>query len=113
MAKKAIEVVCDNRQKFVDKIIERLEEGHGIWEKDWKPIDLSPQNPVSGVKYKGINRFMLAFESIEKGYDDPRWVTMKHAKEKGYKLKEGEEGVICEKWLNKYLLWMKKLESKR
>lgn len=104
MSKKAIEIVCDNRKKLVDKIVERLEEGHNIWKLNWKPSNLLPQNPVSNVKYKGINRFILGFTCEEKGYDDPRWITMKQAIEKGYKLKDNQEPIICEKWI-----WEKKV----
>ena len=104
MGKKAIEIICDNRKNLVDKIIERLENGHNIWKLNWKPSNLLPQNPVSKVKYKGINRFILGFICEVNGYDDPRWVTMKQAKEKGYKLKKGEKGIVCEKWA-----WKKKV----
>lgn len=104
MGKKAIEIVCDNRKEFVNKIIKSLEEGHEIWKQNWKPINLRPQNPISNITYKGINRFTLAIVSAEKGYDDPRWVTIKQAMDKGYKLKEEEKPIICEKWI-----WEKKV----
>ena len=35
----------------------------------------------------------------EKGYRDPRWCTAKQLFEKGYHVKAGEHGTICEKWV--------------
>ncbi len=99
MGKKAIEIVCENRKKIVDKIIERLEQGHGIWKPNWKPSNLLPNNPISGARYNGINRFILSIMGETKGYDDSRWITIKQAIDKGYKLKDNEEGIVCEKWI--------------
>ena len=35
----------------------------------------------------------------ERGYRDPRWATAKQLFEKGYHIKAGEHGTICEKWI--------------
>ena len=35
----------------------------------------------------------------EKGYRDPRWATAKQLFDKGYRIKAGEHGTICEKWI--------------
>ena len=35
----------------------------------------------------------------KKGYRDPRWCTAKQLFEKGYHIKAGEHGTICEKWI--------------
>lgn len=104
MGKKAIEIVCDDRKKFVEKIVKSLEEGYDVWRANWKPVNLKPQNPISNVTYKGINRLKLAIISEENGYNDPRWVTFKQAFENEYKLKENQEPVVCEKWI-----WEKKV----
>lgn len=101
MAKKAIDVVKESREKLVKKIIENLEKGHGIWKQDWKVNKalLLPYNPISKSVYQGINRVYLGFGALENSYDDPRWVTFKQAQEKGFKLKKEQHGVVCEKWI--------------
>ena len=35
----------------------------------------------------------------DKGYRDPRWATAKQLFDKGYRIKAGEHGTICEKWI--------------
>ena len=36
---------------------------------------------------------------IERGYTDPRWATARQYSEKGYFIKKGEHGILCEKWI--------------
>ena len=36
---------------------------------------------------------------VEHGYTDPRWATARQYSEKGYFIKKGEHGVLCEKWI--------------
>ena len=103
--KTAFEKVQDNRKELVNKVIENMEKGY-IWEAGWDINALRSQNPVSGAKYKGINRISLGYIITEKGYKDPRFITFKQAQDKGWKVKRGEHGYLCEYWV-----WTKKEEK--
>lgn len=95
----AYDIIMEDRKKLVEKLIKNMENGDLIFKKGWNISMLRPQNPISDVIYQGGNRLRLMAAAIEKEYDDPRWMTFKQAKEKGYKVKKGEKGILCEKWI--------------
>lgn len=107
MGKKAYEIVMEQRNKIVEKIIKNMEEGYFFLPAKWNKEALRPQNPISKVKYVGVNRFILGLEAIDKGYTDPRWLTYNQAKENNLRIKEEElrNYTICEKWI-----WTKEIE---
>ena len=107
MGKKAYDIVMEQRTKIVEKIIKNMEEGYFFLPDKWNREALRPQNPISKVKYVGVNRFILGLEAISKGYTDPRWLTYNQAKENDLKIKEEElkNYTICEKWI-----WTKEVE---
>lgn len=92
------EIIMEERKKLVDKLIANMKKGY-IFEPGWNISVLRPQNPVSGAKYLGGNRLKLMEAAIDNGYDDPRWLTFRQAAEQGYKVKKGEKGIKCEKWI--------------
>src|SRR5690606_2884455 len=51
-----------------------------------------PYNESTGKPYRGGNvlNLMLA------GYTDPRWLTFKQAKERGYRVNKGEKGSLIQ-----------------
>lgn len=81
------------QQKLVDRILERLKEGEIPWRSPWQHVNSVPYNGTTNTKYKGFNQISLMMESFSKGYQDPRWCTFKQAKEKGWKVKKGSQGV--------------------
>lgn len=97
--KSAKEKVEENRKRIVEKLISNMEKGYIFSEWAWNRQAFLPQNAVTGTKYQGINRLNLSFEAVEKGYEDPRWLTLKKANEMGYSVKPGAKGVFCEKWI--------------
>ena len=103
--KTAFEKVQDNRKELVNKVIENMEKGY-VWEAGWDINALRSQNPVSGAKYKGINRISLGYIITENGYKDPRFITFKQAQDNNWKVKRGEHGYLCEYWV-----WTKKEEK--
>ena len=103
--KTAFEKVQDNRKELVNKVIENMEKGY-VWEAGWDINALRSQNPISGAKYKGINRISLGYIITEKGYKDPRFITFKQAQDNNWKVKRGEHGYLCEYWV-----WTKKEEK--
>ena len=97
--KSAKEKIEENRKRIVDKLISNMEKVYIFSEWACNRQDFLPLNSVTGKKYQGINRLNLSFEAVEKGYEDPRWLTLKKANEMGYSVKPGAKGVFCEKWI--------------
>lgn len=78
----------DYARAFADSIIEDLQNGTAPWIRPWKPGEFSrPFNPVSGTVYKGINTIMLSRE----GHEDPRFMTLRQANGKGWKVRKGSK----------------------
>lgn len=87
--------VTENRQKLVDFIVDKINNGGVV---PWRDpcFNSLPQNAVSGKAYRGMNNLILSVEALNQGYKDPRWITFKQAKEKGYHLKKGSKGTMIE-----------------
>ena len=82
-------------QEFAEQIIEDLKLGVAPWQKPWLPGELhSPMNPVSGTVYSGINRVMLS----RKGFQDPRWMTLKQANSLDCRVRKGEKSQTIVFW---------------
>ncbi len=96
----AFEIVMQERKALVDKIIGMMKQGDFFRNaSEWDRDAMRPQNPLSKVWYRGGNRMKLMAIVAEKGYRDPRWATAKQLFEKGFHIKAGEHGTICEKWI--------------
>lgn len=79
-------------EEFSEKVIDLLERELAPWQKPWEPArGMSFHNPASGTVYKGVNRLNLAISSLENGFDDPRWMTMRQANEQGYRIRKGSK----------------------
>ena len=107
MGKTDYQIVMEQRKQIVDKIISNLEKGYFLTEDRWNREALRPQNPISNVKYNGVNRLILGLKAIEEGYTDSRWLTYKQAQENNLRIKKEElkNFTICEKWI-----WSKEIE---
>jgi antirestriction protein ArdC/phage/plasmid primase-like uncharacterized protein len=82
-------------QDFADEIVRRLEDGTAPWIQPWIPGQLRPMyNPVSGTVYSGINQMMLA----ARGEVDPRYMTLKQANSKGWRVRRGAQGTPIMYW---------------
>lgn len=97
MASNVPDRVAEQRKEIVDRVIADMDKGGFEWIKPWKDVGF-PHNPVSGTTYSGRNRTHLAIMAIIRGYDDPRWVTFKQAKDAGWKMHKGAKSVVVEKW---------------
>ena len=96
----AYEIVMQQRKDLVDRIIGMMQQGEFFNNaSEWNHAALSPQNPLSNVRYKGGNRLKLMTAVLINHYQDPRWATAKQYMEKGYHIRKGEHGIICEKWI--------------
>jgi antirestriction protein ArdC len=89
----------DYRQEATVQIVEMLEKGTAPWQKPWEPGALAlPFNPTSERNYRGGNALQLIAVAARKGYDDPRWLTYRQARENGWQVRQGEKGTQIEYW---------------
>lgn len=91
----------DFRQEVTDNIVQMLERGVAPWQKPWAPGAGSlgiPFNPTSERAYRGGNAIHLMVTGLQRGYEDPRWMTYKQASENGWQVRRGEKGTQIEYW---------------
>ncbi|MFL6451382.1 MAG: ArdC family protein [Bryobacteraceae bacterium] len=87
----------DHRQEVTDSIISLLEQGVAPWQKPWNGIGI-PMNPTTDKPYRGSNAVHLMATGLQRGFDDPRWMTYKQASENDWQVKKGEKGTRIEFW---------------
>lgn len=82
-----------NNNKVYDKvlrnILDSLRSGVCPWSKSWTCS--MPRSMATGKEYTGINLLTL----MMRGFDDPRWLTYKHATGLGGNVRRGEKGTPC------------------
>lgn len=89
----------DYRQRLTDQLVKAIEEhGQLPWKKGWDGAALRPFNPKSGVKYKGGNILTLLLAQLERGSNDPRWMTLNQANKAGYSIRKGAHPTYVEYW---------------
>lgn len=93
----AIDIIKEQRKEIVERVIADMEKGGAQWIMPWSQ-HFAQRNAVSGHVYRGGNRIHLAFVSMLRGYDDPRWCTFNQAKSKGWKIKKGAKSAAIEHW---------------
>jgi antirestriction protein ArdC len=96
-ATQSVPVKRDHRQEVTDSIVKMLEAGVAPWQKPWQATGM-PFNPTTDKAYRGGNAVHLLATAIQRGYDDPRWMTYKQAAQNGYQVKQGEKGTHIEFW---------------
>lgn len=89
-------------KKFADMMVRIIKKANANnWKKGWMGVNGSiqglPQN-ISGRTYSGGNSFFLMFNTVEKGYKTPVYMTFKQAKEQNLHVKSGEKSVPIFKW---------------
>ena len=61
---KTQELISQRDKEFADMIIEAIEKGAKVYEKEWHKTTIPfPHNPSTGTFYKGINGAQLAFKN--------------------------------------------------
>jgi antirestriction protein ArdC len=91
----------DFRQEVTDRIVKMLESGVAPWQKLWRAGGGSPgipMNPTTEKAYRGGNAIHLMATGLQRGYDDPRWLTYKQAQDRGWQVRRGEKGTQIEFW---------------
>lgn len=100
--KTAADIVYENRKEMVNEIISNIKNGYIFPAEKWDRNMFRPQNPITDVKYRGVNKFRLALAAAINGYKDPRWVTynqVKNTKGLSFKNYDRSQGILCEKWI--------------
>lgn len=90
------------RDEFAEKFISILESEKPLeWVKGWGSQGVSlPYNGETGRRYNGINRMVLMFQGMEKGWSDPRYYTFHQvSRMDGCKIRAGEKATAVEYWL--------------
>lgn len=77
-------------------ILDALREGSVPWRQTWTHEEL-PQS-VKGHHYRGINALVTQVVAMLRGYEDPRWITFKRAKELGAHVRKGEKSTPVIFW---------------
>ena len=93
----------DFRQDVTNQIIAMLEKGVAPWQwqKPWEPSAPGtgmPENPSTGKLYRGGIAIHLLATGLQRGYDDPRWMTYNQAKQEGWQVRKSEKGTEIEFW---------------
>lgn len=79
------------RKMLVDIILQNLESGAGLWKQGWRSGG-TPENAVTGKKYRGVNNMFLTYVSMLRGYSDNRWLTFNQMKDREWSFKTDGEG---------------------
>lgn len=98
------------RAQLAESFARLLEEKGPAWKQEWSSFG-APRNGVTDACYRGCNAFLLSLTAAEKGYSDPRWVTMnqimdrsgRYHPETPWHLKKGSKASYVEYWFPKDL----------
>jgi antirestriction protein ArdC len=89
--------VEENRDAFVGRVAQSLEDGVIPWRNAELPVE-HQQNAVSERNYGGLNALFLMEAAVVDGYTDPRWMTHKEAETHGFQPRMGERSTKLEFW---------------
>lgn len=87
----------DLYQAVTDRIIKAMERGVCPWKQPWQDIGGTPRN-VRGRRYRGINAFLLAVQSVLSNWTQPVFLTFHQAKELGGTIRKGEKSSLVVFW---------------
>lgn len=96
------------RKAVTERLIGMLESGTAPWQKPWDAGIAAMNRPhnFNGRPYHGVNALMLWCTAIDKGYEDPRWLTFKQVNKLGGHVNKAEKAQIVEYWQ-----WEKEVEN--
>lgn len=86
----------DVYERVTARIVQHLENGVKPWEQPWKAEGGGFRRPLrhNGAPYSGINVLMLWSVAMERGYENPVWMTFRQAQELGAHVRKGEKGSL-------------------
>lgn len=85
--------------RVTDRIVSSLEAGVRPWMRPWSvdhALARLPSLPLrhNGTPYRGVNVLLLWGEMVDKGYENPLWMTYKQAEALGAHVRKGEHGSL-------------------
>ena len=86
-------------REVADRVSRQILGNRAPWQKYWDHptgADLPPFNAGTGRNYTGLNALKLRSVAIDKGYDDPRWMTRRSAEQMGGQVRAGEKATSVE-----------------
>lgn len=89
------------REELADKFISILESDKPLqWMKEWSTGGyVAPYNGQTGRRYNGVNKFVLMFQAMDKGWTDPRYYTFRQIDQMdGCHICAGEKATPIEYW---------------
>jgi antirestriction protein ArdC len=89
------------RQALADAVLSQIENGNLEWTKGWHCLNENSFNAKTEKEYQGTNLVILYLKSMQRGYQDPRWLTFNQAKDLGAAVKKGEQATTIFHW-NEY-----------
>ena len=99
---------ADRYQMFTDRVVKALDDAIArvkagekvqlFWQRPWVTANYAPRNLQSGRPYHGFNVLLLALETMDNGYTDPRWTTMRGANKLGGKVRKGQHATWVTLW---------------
>ena len=107
-------MATDLYQVVTNRIVAALEKGVAPWVRPWSASggDFGglPYNGYTHRAYRGVNVWLLVLAGDEKGYTDPRWLTLKQANTLGARVRRGEKSTEVIFW-KKHTVADAKVES--
>ncbi len=85
-------------RQTTERMVEALEQGTAPWIRPWRNSGSGegggdPVNAVTGRPYQGVNALNLALYALSSGVNDMRFATFRQAKEKGWGIRRGAQGL--------------------
>lgn len=87
------------RTRVTDRLVSFLEENGSLpFQSGPEGLSCSPFNPVSGKRIRGGNAINLILGALERGSNDPRWMTLDQANQAGYRLRRNAKCELVQYW---------------
>ncbi|NRT58047.1 ArdC family protein [Sphaerotilus uruguayifluvii] len=89
-------------QEVTRQLVAAMRAGTAPWQRPWSaeqrvlPAQIPPFNPVTGTRYRGLNRLKLTLSSIGR---DCRWLTSRQIEKHGLSLRPGSQPERIFFWL--------------
>ena len=89
-------------EELTDMIVAAMKEGTGDFVLPWNKTNVMsiPKNVTTDVSYQGSNVLKLWMAGIKNNYRSQEWATFNQWNDLGCKIKKGERGVTCIKYVN-------------
>ena len=84
-------------QAVTDRMVQALEQGVVPWRTPWTQAG-HPRSMSTGSAYRGVNTWLLALASRERGWRSPWFGTYRQIQEQGGQVRKGEKSTLVTFW---------------